>query len=425
MFKGKTRKIALAALCLSLLLLGTVGSVSAAKITIKWYSVPGNHLSYQQTFESMMDEFRKKFPDVDLQIKYSDSSLDQMLIGLAGGAPPDIVTMGGESVGPIQAGLFAPVDPTVFGASSVQDLKSKFIPGALETLLINGQLYYMPNEMSVFSLYVNRDLLENTGYGKAPATWEELIEMGSRIRKVGANGAYDRVVMGNPETWIGSSFMWPTVMRQNGIDWLDKSGKANFNHTKAVEALQVYNDMFKADIVPANANAYSLFSQGKAAVKIGGSYELFDLVQSKLPFELGTAPLPYLKDGKPVTMAYALGNFVLASSKHQKLAWQIVDFFTGPDRAAAWFSRALFIPWQGKWINDAITKYPLYKTFLAAFAQAEPEVLHPYSPDINAAIMKAQASIIGGKQSVAQALSQLDQQVQTILEKPKKTYNKK
>jgi len=200
-------------------------------------------------------------------------------------------------------------------------------------------------------------------------------------------------------------------MRQNGVDWVDIQGRANFLHPKAVEALTTYNTLFTAGIVP-NVNAYSYFNEGKALAKIGGSYEVFDLTQKKLPFELAAAPLPQLQDGKRVSLAYAFGNFVLSTAKNQKLAWEVIKFFSGPERAAAWFERALFIPWQGKWLNDVVARYPIYIPFIAEFNYAQAQILHPNWSDISKAIKEAQQSIIDGKQSVGQALAEANSKIQ-------------
>jgi len=401
----------------ALLAVGIASSNVEAKTKIVWYNVPGNHNSYQLTIESMMDEFKKQFPDVDLDIQYSNASFDKMLIALAGGAPPDILTVSHRgSVGAILDGLFAPVDLSVFGASSLADLEKQFIPGTLRTMIYNGQLYYMPSEVSVIALFYNKTMLETLGYSKPPATWEDMVAIGRKIRNRDVSGQYTRVIMGNPDTWIGSDFLWPTVMRQNGVDWVDIQGRANFLHPKAVEALTTYNTLFTAGIVP-NVNAYSYFNEGKALAKIGGSYEVFDLTQKKLPFELAAAPLPQLQDGKRVSLAYAFGNFVLSTAKNQKLAWEVIKFFSGPERAAAWFERALFIPWQGKWLNDVVARYPIYIPFIAEFNYAQAQILHPNWSDISKAIKEAQQSIIDGKQSVGQALAEANSKIQIALDK--------
>lgn len=355
---------------------GIAAPSGTAKTKIVWYNVPGNHNSYQITIDSLMDEFKKRFPDVDLDIQYSNSSFDKALIALAGGAPPDILTVSHRNaVGAIQDGLFAPVDLSVFGANSLADLEKQFIPGTLRTMVYNGQLYYMPSEVSVIALYFNKDMLETSGYSKPPATWEDMIAVGRKIRNRDANGEYTRVIMGNPDTWIGSDFLWPTVMRQNGVDWVDSQGRANFLHPKAVEALTIYNTLFTAGIVP-NVSAYAFFNDGKALTKIGGSYEIFDLTQRKLPFELAAAPLPQLQNGKRVSLAYAFGNFVLSTSKNQKLAWEIIKFFSGPDRQRPG-SNELSSSRGSKWLNDVVARYPLYVPFIAEFNYAQARFCTP------------------------------------------------
>lgn len=412
--KGK----ALAVLALSALLSVGVASEQgwAAKKKIRIWTLGG--VSYQDIHKQILPEFQKQFPNIELEIEYTSDILNKYLTALAAGDPPDIVTLSTRYIASyVEQGIVAPINYEAFGFKNEAEFEQAMLPGALGAINYKGKIYHMPTEVSIFGLFYNRDLLDERGVGSVPKTWEELAEVAQKFVEKDADGKFVLHGLGLNRGWIWPWWWMQAFMRQNGVDVLDSSGKPQFNTQQAIRAMQVYSDLFNryrvADPNPFDNNVYNA---GNMAFRAGVSYEVFDLIKNRPIFQPGTAPLPYLRGGKPSTISYSFGHFVNPKSRNLKEAWEVVAFFTGPKQAEKWFrTSALLIPWKGDWINRVVRDNPLFKPFLDSLAFAQAEFTHVKGNEIRSLALNREKAIVGGQMSVQQALSALQQEVTALL----------
>lgn len=389
----------------------------AAKKTLKMWTLGGN--SYQQIHKALLPEFQKEFPDIDLQIEYTNDVLNKFTIAVASGSAPDIITLSSRYAAQfVDQGVVAPVDYSAFGVSDEAGLAALFLPGAINSFKIRGKVYFMPTELSIIGMFYNQDMLDELGLGKAPTVWEEIGKLGPKIVKRDSGGTIIRHALGIDRSWIWPIYWWTALIRQTGISLFDASGKPQFAGGQAIKAITAYKDTFEfykaAD--PTLADPRKAFANGDMGFILGASYEVFNFAKTKVPFEIGAAPFPTLAEGKPSTVSYAYGDFVFSGSKYQKEAWQVIDFFTSQRYAEKWFRDvSLFIPRKGAWIDRVVKDLPLYKPFLASFSFAQPQLAHAKFNDIQRAIVSAEQKIVGGAVSVQQGLTTLQSEVSVIV----------
>lgn len=93
--------------------------------------------------ESLMPEFEKAFPDVDLELITSMGAADKLTVAFAGGAAPDIVTQSTRNAPQwITKGLFRPVDLSAVGVRTEREFQDLFFPGARGTIFLYGKPYF-------------------------------------------------------------------------------------------------------------------------------------------------------------------------------------------------------------------------------------------------------------------------------------------
>ncbi|HHW09292.1 MAG TPA: extracellular solute-binding protein [Firmicutes bacterium] len=397
------------------LTLGLTAAGTAAektKLTIwTYFNVQHNEL---------LDEFYKEFPDVELEIMSvgGASTAEKYLVAYLGGAGPDIVTMRlGQSSKYIDAGVVAPLDPRGFGAASMEELERMMLPGALSLFRYkDGKVYFLPIEFSIFGFYYNKTLLDEAGIGGVPSTWEELLETGPKLLKIDPlDGKTIQVALYIWRDWF-TPWQFHILTQGYGVTPFNDKMEPQFSHPNAVKAISIYPELFRrlSNNTDMGLNN-TVWLRGAAAMHWGANYMAAEFKEANLMFEWGSAPMPKFAQGQPSTVAYAHGHFVNPQSKNKELAWKVVGFFSGPEKAEWWYRRSnLWQPWSGTWLARLFQIDPSQRAFLEQMSYAVPEINHPSIDNVQNLIRKAEDRIFRGQQSVEASLIQLDEELRAL-----------
>lgn len=400
------------------LMLGFVfGGSALAKTKITMWTFSGGTEVYKTMHEALLPEFYKEFPDVELDIQYIASTTEKYTVAYAAGTAPDIISLRtADQAKFIDAGMVAPIDPRAFGAKSDADLEKMLLPGTVQTLKYrDGKIYFMATEISVFGLFFNKDMMEQSGVAGVPTTWEDLLAIGKKFVQVDGDGKTTSVALNIPRGWIWPAFTLPTLMQGYGLDWISAAGKPQFSHPNAIKGIGIYPELIRVAMNKAT-NASTLWNQGKAAMNWGANYMISQFQKANFVYDWSAAPMPKFANGQRSTVSYALGHFVNSQSKNQDLAWKVVAFFTGPKTAEKWYTDvALWHPWKGAWLDKIFKLEPLHRPFLEALEYSKPEISHPKVGDIRSRINAAEVRIWNGEQGVETAMQQLDSELATLI----------
>jgi multiple sugar transport system substrate-binding protein len=382
------------------------GAMAAKKKIIVWTTGP----IYQKMFGLLLPEFEKEFPDIELDIQFGMGAADKLAVAYAGGAAPDIVTQS-TRIAPqfIETGVFLPLNLKALGLDSLTELERRYLPGVLNSLRYKGQYYFLPTEVTSMGLFYDKVKVANAGIGEIPRTWEQLIETGRRLTKYeGTLATQAGVFIHRGGVW--NALHWTAMLRQKGIDWITDDGKANFNHPKAIEALNAYSAFWETGAaLPTGFD----FEKGLSAFFPSASYYAFYFPPE---MEVGASMYPVFEGGKTVSTSYSWGLYVTSQSKDPETAWKVAQFFTDARFSELWFNEGqLLQPYNVKWLHDTMRQQPILAPFINSLEYAQMEIAHPKYNDIQTQLKTTENAIISRQLSVNAALEQLNHQVNVIL----------
>ncbi len=358
--------------------------------------------------ETMAPGFEKQG---GLPITYSTFETNQLetkiLTGWVGGAGgPDLVSIGDNNLpGYVHRKLIAPVDPTAFGFSTLQELIDAYEPGALTGFMVDGKLYGIPMDSASLSMYYRKDMFKEAGLDpdKPPTTWEEVTEYGKKLIKRDSAGHVIRAGWSWEARSLSSQFYyWGTLLPQKGVDFLNADGTRNgFNNAAGMAAFQFLYDTFNTSQISALGLAPVIspiddFGAGKTAMMNSGFW-LAPSLEAQYPAVnykdgiYGIARLPQFASGKKATRLNPWVWMVSANSKVIKETWQFVSYMTkSPVNQAIWVSQAQYIqPWKGLSTSPTMQGIPYASVFLEDSKLGVPTPRTPQFNQLATAVARA------------------------------------
>ncbi len=216
---------------------------------------------------------------------------------------------------------------------TVGEFEKTFYPVASETLMKDGKIYGLPQEIDGIALFYNEDLLNNAGVS-VPTNWDEFFDSAVKLtqKDEGGNIIVAGAAMGSPSNvdhW--SEVLGTLFLQQPGADLENPSSKAGADvlrfFTKFI--IDPAKQTWSLDMEPST----QAFYEGKLAFYFAPSWRAYDLREANPTLNFKTAPVPQLP--KPSSDQYAAwGSFwafsVPAKSKSQLEAWKFLKFLTNP-----------------------------------------------------------------------------------------------
>ncbi len=115
----------------------------------------------------------------------SDPLIELVRTAFAANQGPDIFNLQVEDEYPYIANKrVAPVDPKVLGFDSVKAITDTYLPKMLDPVIKDGKLYGLPQEVTNWCLYVNKNIFRSAGLDAEkdyPKTWEDMARIAERL----------------------------------------------------------------------------------------------------------------------------------------------------------------------------------------------------------------------------------------------------
>ena len=163
----------------------------------------------------------------------------------------------------IEAGWLRTITSEVDGMASKDDI----LAGPLDAYLVNGERYALPFFAETGMMAYRTDLLAAAGFDKAPATWEEMLEVAAAVKTDDTGALAMRVAPGQGF----NMFVFPMIMRAYGGEFFaDYSGgdlTPNMNTPEALKGLEVYSSLMN-DFGPEGIGNFN-FGEVAAAMQTG------------------------------------------------------------------------------------------------------------------------------------------------------------
>ncbi len=285
-----------------------------------------------------MDKFMADNPNVEIDYVLGPGDdaqyITKLMTAFAGNEAPDCFNLLTFSTGPLlEQGLVAPVDPKVYGFETQDELEKTYVIGTLEGFKKDSVLYAIPSEVSIYSLFQNKQMYADEGLDVEkdyPKTWEDLIPLAQKMNKE-ENGqlvkrAFD-FTYGMPEDATSPVLSVAGMAYQLGGKLLSDDGKESLVNTepwvKSFKLIQDWVYTAKAGN-PALTVSFVDFYQGNTAGTLSGSwYSSYVKEQSPTVAEqIVVKPFPRWKDAvnNNGALMYAYGLFTNAGTSPEKQA---------------------------------------------------------------------------------------------------------
>ncbi|MBA9049298.1 MULTISPECIES: ABC transporter substrate-binding protein [Streptomyces] len=388
------RAAAVGAVTLSLALTATAcgggsstggGSNDAPKTLTYWASNQGASVAVdKQVLQPELDKFQKQTGiKVKLEVVPWPDLLNRILTATTSGQGPDVLNIGNSWSASLQAsGALLPWDAKNFDKIGG---KSRFVPSALASTGVQGKdPAAVPLYALAYALYYNKKIFADAGISQPPATWDELIADGKKIKAKGSSplGAEGSNVSEN----IHHIFVFA---KQRGVDFFTADGKPNFTDPKVVDAVKAYVDLMAKDqVIPTGDAEYaqnqsvSDFAKGRQAMLLWQSASANLASQGMKDSEYGVAPVP-VRSGTPGpgtqinSMAAGINIAVFRNTHNLDGATRFVKFMTSDYEQKILNKAYSSIPAVTSAQNDPAFNTPantVLKDTLATSAAALPQV---------------------------------------------------
>jgi multiple sugar transport system substrate-binding protein len=310
----------------------------------------------------------------------NNPQLDQLL---AQGTPPDIIYAAQSYAVTFRDDYKAIDDMSAYVKKANIDL-NKFEPGvmnAIKSYGSKGEIYGLPLIISPWALYYNKDIFDKFGvaYPKDGLTWDQLIEVATKLTRVDGGVQYKGVVLQMIDK-MAAQLSLPYVDPQTKKPALESDGwKKLFTQLKKVWDIP---NLFtgKADI-----NAYSTdFEQKKTAAMVPNNNKISNYVKEETTngFNWDIAEFPSYPDKMGSYPAIEANTLMLdTASKHKDAAFKVIAYLVSEEVGTAISKTAQVSALNDKQIQTVFgSNYPTMKTkHIEGIFKGHPAPLAPVS----------------------------------------------
>lgn len=352
------------------------------------------------------------------QISYGDY-LQTVLTGRLAGQSPDVYNV--YSIWAAQMadnGVLA--EPPEDVAAFVRD---GYAPGTVDAATIDGTLYGVPTEVSVYMLVSNMALLREAGYDAPPSTWEELREMADAITTRNDQGRIETAGFAFAQSSSGAGMVHPfyaLLYSQGGDVYAEDRSEAMLEGEAAQAALTDMAALVESGAADLSVDAYDFPAGGIAMMIMANWYESAIAEGLGGLEDVAVSAIPMGEDWR--TMQYAFFMGVDSQSERQEAAWDLVRHLNetrdgGPSCVGE------MLDGLGALTASAAdtAALPAADDFTAPFVAAlederaitQPNVMQ--ASEIEGLMAQTFEEVIAGDAEAAPALEELDGEVEDIL----------
>lgn len=408
-----------------------IGRADAPLVISMWAQQEYSHLAAREdmaaTFHEIFRQWALAHPDIRIDISVMPAlelHKAKLLMAAANDRLPDVASIDSFWVPLFTPGKqIQPLDPYW-----PKEDRDDFLPFTIDTLSDPaGHVYGMWHGTDCRVLYYRKDLVP-----KAPQTWDQLIEIASRISREKKISGY----VFNAGRWEGAVFDHLPMFWGQGGELVGAKGEPVFglspNREKMIRVLQFMRDTITKGASPSSVLANNDYQQlssaaisGDTAMFLGGSWQLRDLEPSlsKEQFALwDVAPIPQREAGVVSTGA---GGWIWVSFAKDpvkaKAAAELIQFIESSKNVGVISQLAHQLPARKSVYQQFpfFSEDPFHKRFgeWLAGARARPAVL--IYPTISEQLQLAIGYAVSGDKTPEQAVDGAWAEVLKVAERQK------
>ena len=350
-----------------------------------------------------------------------DPYIDKLNAAFAGGAGPDVYTVGGSGMANFAG---KGVGLNFAGFPAVQKEIPDFFPATIETSKYQGKHIAMPYILDVRAMIYRKDFMRDAGLDPArfPDTWEQLREAARRLTRRDGGGL-QRAGFDVPKTGWNSHDLFMLLTEMGGEKTFAQDlSRPTFNGPAGRAALQLLVDLVNKDQVdgfdqprpPSGSNGILAGTQAATWTSAGPVNQARRLAPEQL-VNIGTAPIPRLAQ----RWTLLGGTWLMVNSKPRDTttAVDLMLYLTAAKHADDITSIQNAVPPRKSAATSPYVTDPLIKTFYDAVAHAWAYPNHAFYTDIREVIVKGVEAAIKQEKGVQAALDDAARGTQEFLDR--------
>jgi len=321
--------------------------------------------------ERMAKEYEKLNPNVSIEVTpLPDKADKKILTAYEAGQGPDIFLSSGPDVtSQVNGGYIIPLN-TYFDSWAEKD---RILPSAIQTVRDldmsgEGNLYYIPNGISVTVIWVRSDWLESAGMDGIK-TWNDFFSAAEKMTNKSAK-QYGVAIRGGAG---GAKFLERQMYAYSGIlSLFDENGKCTLNDPKHVEFVERYFGMYKKYTSEGDLNygwteLSAAFDSGHAAMiihNLGSAADHVKAFNNDLS-KFAAIGMPLNDKGTSVNLMLQPGGLTISSTcEYPEEAFNFIKFMTTGDAVSEYAQKWGVIPIDTKVLQSAswVQDTPWFKT---------------------------------------------------------------
>ncbi|NMB90128.1 MAG: ABC transporter substrate-binding protein, partial [Chloroflexi bacterium] len=265
---------------------------------------------------------------------YSDLST-KILADVAAGGGADVSQLGTYEILQFsKSGVLVDLNPYVSGDNGLDT--SSWPSTMIDAGVVDGNLNWLPFNVSVPVLYYNKEAFEEAGLAGPPQTWDEYFDYAEQLTVKDANGNVTRAgaALWNI-TWPFLSAVWSNGGEFTTMDY----SNITFDDPVVVDVMTKFQDLIKdgAAVIPDSASGghRGAFMNGQAAMILDSPAPYGDIMANSVGFTPAVALYPEGTAGR----VYAPGGggiVMLTSCPEEKraAAWEFMKYMLSPESIA-------------------------------------------------------------------------------------------
>ena len=317
--------------CTAVIPAGELADAGPEPVTVVYWA--HNFTPRVELDEKYIAEFMEMNPHITVEYEVIPADFDQKLrTALAAGTGPDLFAQWNGDMGTFYAqGAIAPVAFEAIGYDSMQDFMDIYVApeNTLQGAIFEGELYGIPNELSIYACFINNRLFEEAGLdpdADFPETWEEMLVVAETLTKRDEEGRL--IQRGFDFSWSSSVWMfleYGAMVRQLG------GSELNLLTPEAEKAMQYWVD-WEANGLGGPAyfdGQMSGFLAEELVIECDlGTWARPGIVEAGIEYTVKSVPIWENAVNQNHFDIYAYFHMVNSSSapEVQEAAWQLAEF---------------------------------------------------------------------------------------------------
>jgi len=302
----------------------------------------------------LVDDFKKEYPDVDVEIvtyKSGDTYQNFQLAVTAGQGAPDVVQLENSHLAQfVNLGGLADISDKVAPYLDKEN-KFKWVDAQKD-----GKYYAMPWDSGPVVMYYRRDVFKAAGLSDDPkevdkmvSTWDGYLDVCKTIKEKTGKNCFS-LSKANNDARLYEIALW-----QQGLGYYDSSNKVTVDSPENVATLEKLGEFWKAGVT-SEEQAWTdpwyaeLSSKDQSVASIVEASWVGVFLKSWIAGDTsglwGVTQMPAFKDGEPRAANDGGSTLAIsAQSKNKEAAWAFIEFMLGrEDNVLKSFAYSDFMP---------------------------------------------------------------------------------